>query len=313
MVQIDNDLKKELSRLITNYNDTLPVYKLVDPSPTFQIDKANLVASGFLEDFCADSTVILARRTKNATIIDLPQNTKIRIYSNSNAMVIKRIMRPLNNIFSEKIDMEQLKNRTIEIMKKLQLDKWCSDIEQIEFEHLWKLKASAMTIVEKKKLPEVLCRVIGAFRRHINKIPVYGRASVFVKLAGNDIVQSAGIDWRSIETEPVDEIKIIDPDEAAESILRNIGVSLPKKTITSKILKPKFFSLGYFSLPRNRYQRFMQPAYVATFKSVGSTSLNPAVVISASRDTYENLSPIYTLPSTTMGPRIKNGGSSPKS
>jgi hypothetical protein len=184
-------------------------------------------------------------------------------------------------------------------MKKLELDKWCSDLEQIEFERLWKIKASAITIADKVKVPEVLCRVIGAFRRQINKIPVYGRASVFVKLAGNNTVQSAGIDWRLIETEPVDEIKIIDIDEAAETILRNIGVYLPNKVITSKMCKPEFFSLGYFSLPRNRYQRFMQPAYIATFKSTGSTSLNPAAVISASKDIYESLSPIHAA-STPM-------------
>jgi hypothetical protein len=299
MVQIDNDLKRDLSQLITNYRDTLPVYKLVDPSPTFQIDKANLLASRFLEDFCAESTVLLAKRSNDTTEVNLPENTKIRIYNNSNAMVIKKIMAPLDNIFSGKIDFEQLKERTIEIMKKLELGKWCSDLEQIEFERLWKIKASAITIADKVKVPEVLCRVIGAFRRQINKIPVYGRASVFVKLAGNNTVQSAGIDWRLIETEPVDEIKIIDSDEAAETILRNIGVYLPNKVITSKMCKPEFFSLGYFSLPRNRYQRFMQPAYIATFKSTGSTSLNPAAVISASKDIYESLSPIHAA-STPM-------------
>jgi hypothetical protein len=215
-------------------------------------------------------------------------------------MVIKRIMGPLDNIFSGPINLDELKKRTIEVMKKLELDKWCSDLEQVKFEHLWKIKASAITIAEKVKVPEVLCRVIGAFRRHINNIPVYGRASIFVKLAGNNMVHSAGIDWRLIEKEPVDDIKIIDPDEAAECILRSIGVNLPNKVITSKICKPEFFSLGYFSQPRRRYQRYMQPAYIATFRSTGSTSLNPAVVISASKDTYESLSPICNAPTPTQ-------------
>ena len=102
MVQLDNDLKRDLSQLISNYRDTLPVYKLVDPSPTFQIDKANLLASRFLKDFCAESTVLLAKRSKDTTEVNLPENTKIRIYNNSNAMVTKKIMGPLDNIFQER-------------------------------------------------------------------------------------------------------------------------------------------------------------------------------------------------------------------
>lgn len=187
-----------------------------------------MLASRFLDDFCADSTVILERKAKNTTTIDLPQNTKIRIYNNSNAMIIKKIMDPFDNIFTDKVDLEQVKQRIIEVMKKLELDKWGSDLEQVEGERLWKIKASA-TIAEKVKVPEVLCRVVGAFRRYINKVPVYGRASVFIKVAGNNVVQSAGIDWRTIKTEPVDEIKIIDPDEAAELIFLMLELVYQKR------------------------------------------------------------------------------------
>lgn len=205
------------------------MYKIIDPSPVFQIEKAKLLASRFLDDFCADSTVILERKVKNTTTIDLPQNTKIRIYNNSNAMIIKKIMDPFDNIFTDKVDLEQVKQRIIEVMKKLELDKWGSDLEQVEGERLWKIKASATTIAEKVKVPEVLCRVVGAFRRYINKVPVYGRASVFIKVAGNNVVQSAGIDWRTIKTEPVDEIKIIDPDEAAELIFLMLELVYQKR------------------------------------------------------------------------------------
>ena len=297
MVQIDDSLKKDLSQLITNFKDSLPVYKVTNLSSTAQVEKAIQLASKFLNHYCASlPDTVISRKSENTTTIDLPERTKIRIFNNSSAMIIRRNIGPLDNIFSYEVDMGQMTGRAKEVMERLEFDKWCSEIEQIEFEHLWKIKASAITVREKVKIPEVLCSVVGAFRRYINKVPVYGRASVFVKLAANDVVQSAGIDWRIIEKEPIDKIKIIDPEDAAEAILRNIGVTLPNKIITSKMLKPEFFGLGYFSLPRTRYQRFIQPAYVATFKSTGITSANPGVVISASHDTYENLDRIPAPP-----------------
>jgi hypothetical protein len=48
-----------------------------------------------------------------------------------------------------------------------------------------------------------------------------------------------------------------------------------------------------------KYDQKQKVAYIATFKSTGSTSLNPAAVISASKDIYESLSPIHAA-STPM-------------
>jgi hypothetical protein len=298
MVEIDDSLKKELTQLITNSKDSLPVYKIKNLSRNSQVEKASQLASKFVSGYCYSDfpDTVVYDKSENTTTVDLPERTKIRIYNNSNAMIIRKITGPLDNIFPREIDMGQLKERTIGVMKRFEFDNWCSEIEQLEFEHLWKIKASAITLREKIKIPQVLCSVVGAFRRYINRMPVYGRASVFVKLAANDVVQSAGIDWRIIEKEPVDEIKIIEPEEAAELMLRNIGGTLPNQKITSKIFKPEFFGLGYFSLPRTRYQTFMQPAYVSIFSPTGMMTAGQAVVTSASRDIYENLGRIAAPP-----------------
>jgi hypothetical protein len=281
MVEIDDSLKKELTQLITNSKDSLPVYKIKNLSRNSQVEKASQLASKFVSGYCYSDfpDTVVYDKSENTTTVDLPERTKIRIYNNSNAMIIRKIT-----------------ERTIGVMKRFEFDNWCSEIEQLEFEHLWKIKASAITLREKIKIPQVLCSVVGAFRRYINRMPVYGRASVFVKLAANDVVQSAGIDWRIIEKEPVDEIKIIEPEEAAELMLRNIGGTLPNQKITSKIFKPEFFGLGYFSLPRTRYQTFMQPAYVSIFSPTGMMTAGQAVVTSASRDIYENLGRIAAPP-----------------
>jgi hypothetical protein len=290
-MEIDNELKKELVQLITNFRESVPVYRIRHLTSIEQEDSAKHLASKFMK---FDSSELLAprlcvRRGINTTVFDLPVGVKMRIYNNSGAMVIKRNMRPLEHIFGERADLERLKHYTIEEIKRLDLERWRSDFEDVQFERLWKIKAGAITL-DNRRVPEVLCRVVGAFRRFISKIPVYGRASIFVKLATNRIIEAAGIDWRLIEKEAMDEVKIIDPDAAAGTILRELASFLPNKVITSKIYKPELFSLGYISLPKSRYQKYMQPAYLATFKSTGLTTLNRGIVINASTDIYEPLS-----------------------
>ena len=41
--------------------------------------------------------------------------------------------------------------------------------------------------------------------RHINKIPVYGGASIFVKIAAEGLVESVGIEWKEINEKPIAE------------------------------------------------------------------------------------------------------------
>ena len=117
---------------------------------------------------------------------------------------------------------DELSEMALNTMKKLKLHKYRLPIEQIGFETLWQIKKGGITR-EKKELPIILCRIVGAFRRHINKIPVYGGASIFVKIAAEGLVESVGIEWREINEKPIAEEKIIEPSVGAEKILNDLS------------------------------------------------------------------------------------------
>jgi hypothetical protein len=123
---------------------------------------------------------------------------------------------------------------------------------------------------------------------------VYGAASTFIKIAGNNIIQSVGVEWRQIVERPINNFKIINPKIAAEKILKDLN-SPETNMSSSDIYKPELFSLGYISLPKRQEQNYMQPVYIAAFKSV-VPEWNRVIVIPATEKIYE---PIHRTPQTT--------------
>ena len=283
---IDKILKQDLLKILQNPQESMPVYSIKKLSYAEMIQYSKYYASRFMGKD-SDAPFRCPHREDDLTLIKLSLDTKMRIYHNSNTIIIRRRMGPLENLFGEKSDIKQLSEIAIDEMNKLELDKKKLPIEHIEFERLWQIKASSITI-EKMSEPVLLCRIIGAFRRHINKIPVYGAASIFLKMAGGRQIESIGIDWRQINEKPINRVKIIDPDIAAENALKNLN-SKSNMTVTQEDYRPAFFALGYYSMPKRLKQNYMQPVYVAMFESLAST-LNMGIVIPATTHTYEPVS-----------------------
>jgi hypothetical protein len=290
----DKKLKQELLDKLSNFYGSLYVYSVRKMSYDDIIKNAKYYASRFMERD-SDEPFRSPKRENDSTLINLSSDVRMRIYHNSNAVVIKRKMNPLEHLIKEKLDIKQQSEIAINIIKKLELDKAKLPFEQLEFESLWQVNASGITI-EKSVAPVTLCRIVGAFRRHINKIPVYGRASIFVKIAGEGLIESVGVDWRPINENPINKVKIINPEIAAEKILENLNSVLPNKVITSDDFKPEFFYLGYFSMPKRQQQHYMQPVYVAMFESLVS-KWNRGIVIPAANHVYE---PIHRVPEAIM-------------
>ncbi len=287
-MEVDKKLKEALLEKLSNFQESMPVYPIRKLSYEELINNAMDFAYKFMGSDTSESFASLNQRKDSSILVGLPEDTKMRIFPNSNTMIIKRKMRPLEYLIKGNLDKKQLTDITINVMKKLELDKWKLSFEQVEFERLWQIKAGGITM-EKYVVPEVLCRIIGAFRRYINKIPVYGRASIFLKIARESLVESVGIDWRQIEEKPIDDVKIIPPEISAETILKNLNSISPNQIITTSNYIPEFFSLGYFSMPKKYEQEYMQPVYVAAFKSVGWTTLNRFILIPATNDVYDSI------------------------
>lgn len=286
-MQVDRKLKEELTEKLSDFYNAIPVYPIKKLSNNEIIDTAKYYASRFM----GGNTSVTFRSTEKQnqmTQINLPWDVKMWIYDNSYATTIIRKIKPLEHLINENIDVDKLGLLAAEKMKKLKMDKWKLSFENLQFESLGQIKAMGIN-EEEKRSPSILCRIIGVFRRYINEIPVYGRASISLKLAGGDILESVGIDWRPIEESPVEYTKIIDLEVAAEEIIKKLNSTMPGRSLTLDDYTPIFFTLSYLSMPKTRVQNYMQPVYIAMFKPKNNTTFGHVITIPASKKIFESI------------------------
>ena len=77
-------------------------------------------------------------------------------------------------------------------------------------QRLWQIKAAAGDR-KGKVVDPVLFRIVGAFRHYVLDLPVWGPASVAVKLAGDASLDSLTIQIREASGERIDEVRTISP------------------------------------------------------------------------------------------------------
>lgn len=286
-MQVDRKLKQELMEKISDFYDSVPVYSIKKLSNNEIIDNAKYYASRFMGGN-SPATFKSIEKHDDLMLINLPWDTKMWVYNNSNAITITRRMKPLEHLINENIDVSRLGLIAIEKMKKLKMDKWKLSFEELKFESLGQIKAFGINVQETRS-PSILCRIIGVFRRYINEIPVYGRASISLKIAGGDILESIGVDWRLIEEHPVEYTKIIDVEIAAENIINELNSTSPSRILTLDDYSPILFTLAYMSMPKRRPQNYMQPVYIAIFKPLRNTTLGHVITIPATTKNYESI------------------------
>jgi hypothetical protein len=286
-LEVDQKLKQELLGKLPDNYPSLPVYsirKLSDPETE---ERARYYASQFMGGKSIQS--FRSHKEDGSTLVSLPWNTTMEIFHNSDTVIIEKKMNPFEHTIKKNLELESLTEIAIKVMKKLELDKYKLSIEHAELEKLWEIKASGITI-EEKKLPVILCRIVGAFRRYINGIPVYGGASIYIKIAEDELIESIGVEWRQINEKPNAEAKIIRPEVAVEQILKELGSTFPDHIITTQDYEPELFALGYYSKPKRQHQNYMQPVYIAMLKSLGLSKWNQKIVIPATNPVFEHFS-----------------------
>jgi hypothetical protein len=160
------------------------------------------------------------------------------------------------------------------------------------FERLWRIKAGSASVADVLG-QELLCRVVGSFRRELDDLPVWGRASVFVELGGDGIVTAAGRDWRQCMDKPFEEVKIVDPEIGADRVLEELSPRVRTYRLTTDHYRPELFALGYFSFPVRSPQAYLQPVYVAKLTPAGRLSATEVIVVPAAIGAYE---PLRNLP-----------------
>jgi hypothetical protein len=130
---------------------------------------------------------------------------------------------------------------------------------------------------------------VGAFRRYLHELPVWGRASAVIEIAGGDKIGGVGLDWRTVAAEPLDRAKVLAPELAARAVLNDLHTRLPGGEFGDDDFEVGMFSLGYLSQPKRRAQSVFAPVYVAMLERRGWTSTNYLVVVHGSEKVYESV------------------------
>lgn len=282
----DVALHRELLAKFNAFHDEIPVFRVRHLSIEELERDASSFASGHLTLHGLPAPRPSLVRRAGVTHLQLPDNFAAQVFHASGAVLCQRRIPPMDRLFSADVTRERLTAEATTAATRVGLHRRETPTDQLKFEHLWQIKAAGITRDGRRSEP-VLCRTVGAFRRHLGGVPVWGRASAFVKLDGTGQVEAAGLDWRHLHDAPVERARVIDPADAARSVLgelsgRMIGARLDLGTHT-----PEFFSLGYFSMPKQRAQEFFQPVFVARLKARGDSTLDHLIVVPASPRLYE--------------------------
>ena len=203
------------------------------------------------------------------TLVRLPLGARAKVYHASGAMKLVIGLNPMESLFKKVEEREELMRLVEETANRLNIREWVGNNESLHFERLWQIKAAAADSTGKVVEP-VLCRVVGAYRHFVGELPVWGAASVAIKLAGEGTLDSVAIQVRETTGEVIDQAQIIRPDQAAHQIFLQLSSLMGKLKIPiSEVAAPQWMRFGYLSLPKRKSQRLLAPVYVAAIEIEG--------------------------------------------
>jgi hypothetical protein len=288
-----NALERKLIDKLGRYQDTAPVYR-IEPRPLDELEKSAAQLACRVAGQDEDGRSHISRSEGRSEFL-LSAGLRARAYHASGAMAVNAGLAPMTHLLGDKVDKGGLTEAAVATAKRLGLDRLGSSGEKLTFERLWQIKAAGINR-ERVRGREVVCRAIGAFRRYVGDLPVYGRASVVIELAGDAKIGGVAVDWRPLATEVFDRAKVLDPEHAARAIVADIGGRVPGGEIGDKDFDVTMFSLGYISLPKRRAQGLLAPVYVAMLERVGWTTMNHVIVVNGTEKVYENIGRLNASP-----------------
>jgi hypothetical protein len=283
--------------------DAVPVWRIAPPSlEAIEASAARFAAS--LADIEAEARHQV-ERDEGVSDILLAEGVRARAYHASGAIAARLGLPPMEAIFEDMPERERLTDLVADAAKRLGFDRLIGRAERLHFERLWQIKAGGMSS-EGERGRDVLCRAVGAFRRYIEDIPVWGRASAFVEVAGDGRASALGVDWRAVEPEPLDRVKVLAPEVAARAVLGELAGRMPGREPNEEDYAVAGFDFGYFSLPKRRDQGVFAPVYAARLERRGWASSNAIIVVGGSETRYASICRIPVAP-PDAGPKARPG------
>jgi hypothetical protein len=281
-----NALERKLIDKLSNYHETASVYR-IETHPLDELEAAAARLANRVAGHKEDSKSHAVRGNSRSDLL-LGDGIRARAYHPSGAIVVKAGLAAMEHLIGEKAEKKALVEASVATAKRLGLDTIGWSGENLAFERLWQIKAAGMNR-DRVRGREVVCRAIGAFRRYLGDLPVWGRASVVVELAGGNKIGGVGVDWRRVDTKPIDRAKVLDPERAAHAIVADLNGRLPGGEFGDNDFEVTMFSLGYISLPKRRVQGAFAPVYVAMLERRGWSTMNHVVVVNGSEKFYEDV------------------------
>lgn len=296
-MRTDKELQKILVEKTTNYRDTLPVFKIRNQNASELHNEAVKLALPFTDTSQVKELRFDWVQKENHTLLRLQNNATLQYYPISGFKCFqKNTPEYLNSISNDAKDIkrEEFEKAASDILEKNRLN-LSGTMESLCFENLFLLKSAGIT-PEGKATPVVLNRLVYAYRRYVNEMPVLGSASVFIKTAANYELDSFGIDWRYLYDAPLTRATIISPEDAATMVLEQLQNTNPERVYSTKNVEPLSFELGYFSHSKTTYQTVLQPVYVAKFILNGTSRMGHIVAVPAASTSYESICRKVTPP-----------------
>jgi hypothetical protein len=223
---------------------------------------------------------------QDRTLFRLSSGARAVVYHASGAMRLVTGIEPMGSLFKNIEEREDLTQLVEDTVGRLKLDEWLNPKEFLKFERLWQIKAAAAS-PKGELIQPVLCRVVGAYRHFVSELPVWGGASLSVKLAGEGNLDSLTIQMRETTGEVIDQAEIFRPDQAARQVLLQLSGLMGSLQIpVSEVAVPRSFEFGYLSFPKRKAQRLLAPVYVATIETQGEERQGYVFAVPATERAY---------------------------
>lgn len=224
------------------------------------------------------------------TLAHLPDGGRAIVYHASGAVKMTTGLAPMASLFEKPEPKESLEKYVATAAQRLRIDDWAGQRGTLAFERLWQIKAAAADR-RNYTIEPVLCRIVGAYRQSVGRLPVWGAASVAIKLAGGGALDSVAIHVVEPHGDAIETAPVIRPDQAArqiylqlESLMGRSKVPVGEMKATTQPLR-----LGYIQLGKRASQRVLAPHYIASIQIDGEEAQAYQLIVPATERTYQPL------------------------
>ena len=202
-------------------------------------------------------------RQLDRTVIRMPLGARAVLYPASGAMSIKTGLEPMEALYREDENRDALLKSIEQVAADSRIHDWIGPGASLRFERLWYVKAAAVSR-DGNIIRSVLCRAVGSYRHVVRELPVWGPASVVVKVAADGRLDSLALQMREPTGETVEQVTVLRPEQAAHKIVLQLrGLVGKSKLNLDEAAKPEWMHFGYWSLSKHKSQRLLAPVYAA--------------------------------------------------